>query len=1189
MFLKELEVYGFKSFAKKTKLTFRDGITGIVGPNGCGKSNLIDAVRWVLGEQNIRSIRGTQITDIIFTGNHQERPLNIAEVSILLDNSQKFFPLDWEEISIKRRIYRSGETENFINGFPCKLKDIQELFMNTGLGRNAYSIIAQGEIEMVLSVKPADRRYLFEEAAAISKYKYDKQKTIKSIEEVETNLNRIGLILSEIESNLDIFAEEAKNLQKYKSFQKEIRDLELYLIFQKYNYYKNNLLRGKKRIEFFKKNREKIITTLQEEETALNILNQELLELNKEKERHIKEEYELENQKNKAKNEHLTLEQKRDDLEKRLFSLKAENEKLHDKIKFLQQNKEDIDLKIVKILEQGEIAQQQISDLKENLEKKMKFVKAISSIRDSNKKSIQEYSKKRLFYREKEIKYHATATILEVNLRKIRNKKNLMNEQIKKLTEDRDRYQKAILESKSKIEAEDMRKVEKKIEEITNILSKLEFLIRNDHQEINLKEERKNILNRLLENSLLLKEEEEKSFIQKYYQNNPGGFCSKLIKLIDYIPAEYEKIIEITLQDKLNVFVVDNVDAQFSIFKYLPKGKAEKLKIIPLQWFDQQRNIVKKETELDIKDENIIGFANELIICKERYKKLFQALLGKILILKDKNTAFNLYQQLVGKYKITTLDGLIIELDGTICWLNSDPQDKESNIFYLEREIGHLNKEIENLKVRIKDQEFDLKENTKKYYLLLQQKENLNLRWKVKEREVKENYDNLNKIVLVLEETKSNLVNLSREEENLIEEKKEMTKKWTLYNSVSNNLEIYHKNIEENLKLVDDLILRRRESLDKMSSKISSLENCVALNQQQMNNLKEKKENFSIYINEYLSDYHSQKDLIEEYKKEIDKIKKSSELLKIQLEDLEDKIDISRKNLIRISNNIQEKMKIFELKKEEKEELQKNLEENKDDYHQEELSVVQYQEKCGIIEGEIINNYKIALQDLEYYKDKSLSQKEANQRIEILKKNILDMGKINFEAENRYQEQLIRYNTFRKSYDEIFQARTLLEKIYQEIDKLAKKRFLEVFEQVRMHFKKFFNELFHGGEAELYLDKNGDILQSGINIIAQPPHKDTRNIELLSSGERSITAIALLLSLWKVNPSPFCFFDEIDTSLDELNADRLSSLLKGEELKKSQLIIITHQKSTIEAADSLYGITMEESGISKVVSVKLNK
>lgn len=1190
MFLKELEICGFKSFAKKTKLYFRDGVTGIVGPNGCGKSNIIDAVRWVLGEQNIRSLRGVQITDIIFSGNHKNKSLNMAEVSILLDNSQKYFPLDWEEINIKRRIYRSGEVENFINGIPCKLKDIQELFMNTGLGRNAYSIIAQGEIEMVLSAKPADRRYLFEEAAAISKYKYEKQKTLKNTQEVEENLNRVYFMLSEVENNLKIYAEEAENLKKYKLYQQEIKDLELYLIAQKYHLYKNNLLKGEKKVGLLAKNRENILSILKKKEEELNAINQELNDLEKKKERCIKEKYELEAKRNEIKNKYLIKSQKKDDLKKRLFVLQLESEKIESKINILQQNNRDIDKQLNEIEKNKEEADYQFKRLKTDREKYIKFLKNISSLENNIEKNIYTCSQKKMFYHEKEIKYNTTITLLKENQKKISDKKNLINQQIKKLNQEKENCQKFLRESEEILSNNNLnlRKIQEKIKEIEYNSHQLLFHIRKDKQEVRLKEERKNILLRLLRDSLVLSEEDEATFIKQYYHFNPEGNCDRLIKFIEFIPEEYEKIIEIALRDKINIFVVDKIDHQFSIFNYLSQDKIKKIKIIPLRLFDK-KNYIKVEKDLKFKNSKIIGFADELIKCKEKYKELFHNILGKTLILKDKSIAFDLYSQFIGKYEIITLDGLLIELDGTISCFDFNTQNEKTNIFYLQRKINYLNQEIEDLQTKVKDNEFYLKENEGKYNLLLQERKHLNIILEDSKRAIRDNYVNLNKIILCLDEAKNNVKNLFLEEENLLKEKVKITKKCQLFNFVSINLEMYIKKIENNLKLIKETNSRRGKLLNEISNKLSFLEKSIALDNQECNNLKDKKENFNVYFNEYLSDLKKQKDLMEEYKQEINLIKNSEKEFKIQLKNIEGEVRTANWSLEKIQKNIYEKNKLLEINKNEEEQLLKNLEQNKDEFHREDLLKVQYQEKCKIIEEDIKNVYKINIQDLNYYTNKASSQKDANQKIDILRNNILNMGKINFEAENRYHGQLARYDNLRKKYDEIFQAKKILEKMGYEVDKLAKKRFIEVFEQARLNFKKFFTELFGGGEADLYFEERDDIFQSGINIIAHPPGKDNRNIELLSSGEKSITAMALLLSLWKVNPSPFCFFDEIDTSLDELNAERLSSLLKGEELRKSQLIIITHQKSTIEAADSLYGITMEETGVSKVVSVKLNQ
>jgi len=349
VFLKELEIFGFKSFGKKIKLSFNSGVTAIVGPNGCGKSNITDAVRWVLGEQNIRSLRGKQLTDIIFSGNHKVKPLNIAEVSLTINNSEKVLPVDWEEINIKRRIYRSGETENFINGISCRLKDIQELFMNTGLSKNTYSIVAQGEVDLILSVKPSERRYLFEEAASISKYRYEKKKTLNKIEETNYNLEKIENIISEIKNQLLILEEEAKHLNSYKICQEEIKNLELFLIYQKYNLCRTNLSKIKRNLKYYEKEKNKIIQKIKEEETAINSLSIELNNLSKEQEKYKYENYELDNRKKIIQNELNLMLQKKGDVEKRLFDLNKEAENINQKIVTVEQNKKAVILNILEI------------------------------------------------------------------------------------------------------------------------------------------------------------------------------------------------------------------------------------------------------------------------------------------------------------------------------------------------------------------------------------------------------------------------------------------------------------------------------------------------------------------------------------------------------------------------------------------------------------------------------------------------------------------------------------------------------------------------------------------------------------------------------------------------------------------------------------------------------------------------
>src|SRR4030042_5899153 len=446
VFLKELEIYGFKSFGKRIKLSFNSGITAIVGPNGCGKSNITDAVRWVLGEQNIRSLRGKQITDIIFSGNHKEKPLNLAEVSLTVNNYEKVLPLDWEEINIKRRIYRSGETESFNNGIPCKLKEIQELFMNTGLSKNTYSIIAQGEVDIILSAKPPERRYLFEEAASISKYRHEKKKTLDKIEETNNNLDKIENIISEIKNQLLILEEEAKHLNSYKICQEEIKNLELFLIYQKYNLCRTNLSKIKRNLEQYEKEKNKIIKEIKEEETAVDSLNAELNNLSKEQEKYKYDNYELDNRKKIIQSELNLMLQKKSDVEKRLYDLNKDADNITQKIVIGEQNKKAVSLNILEIDKKIKSFNKKLIYLNKGTNNISRFADSLNILEINSRKVLKIISEKELFLKEAKIRYSTTLNIININLEKIRKKRILLENQLENMVIKERDYQKIVRE-----------------------------------------------------------------------------------------------------------------------------------------------------------------------------------------------------------------------------------------------------------------------------------------------------------------------------------------------------------------------------------------------------------------------------------------------------------------------------------------------------------------------------------------------------------------------------------------------------------------------------------------------------------------------------------------------------------------------------------------------------------------------
>ncbi|MEE8564491.1 MAG: chromosome segregation protein SMC [Atribacterota bacterium] len=1187
--MKELEIYGFKSFGKKVKLSFNSGITAIVGPNGCGKSNITDAVRWVLGEQNIRSLRGKQLTDIIFSGNHEEKSLNIAEVSLTINNSEKVLPVDWEEVNIKRRIYRSGETENFINGISCRVKDIQELFMNTGLSKNTYSIVAQGEIDLILSAKPSERRCLFEEAASISKYRYEKKKTLNKIEETNNNLDKIENIISEIKNQLLILEDEAKHLNNYKICQEEIKNLELFLIYQKYNLCRINLSKIKRNLEQYEKEKNKIIKKIEEEERAINLSNIDLTNLNKEQEKYKYDNYELDNRKKLIQSELNLVLQKKSDVEKRLFDLNKESKNITQKIVISKQNKKVVSLDILDINKKLDSFNKKLIYSNNEINNISKITNSLNIIEINSMKILKKISEKELFLKEAKIRYSTTLNIININLEKIRKKRILLENQLKNMVVKESDYQKIVRENRKNKDEVHLKSNEEKINEIENILKKIQAEVEKDRHVIGLKEKRRNILKKSIKTDGKKNEQKTEIFYSKYCQKYPDNICKKIIKLIDNIPSKYEKIMEIALRESFNSIVVSDISYALNIINSLSENELDKLKIIPLDLIKDIK--ILPDDQVKIQNKNICGFASELINYSPKYQNIFKVLLGNVLIVEDIKTALDVSNKYLGKYKIISLNGMVINIDGSVdIYSNStNSVNYQENFYYLEKEIEELEKDIKALKIKIERNDNFIEKNNNIYNSLWKENQDIKRLLRENEKNVTDSINNLNKAAVSVNELKDSLKDLLIEENSILEDRKNIFGKLSIFENNYHTLSEYSKNISQSIKTINQIVTKGNNRINNLSRDINDLKNIILINKEKLINIKEKVENISKYKDEHLLDLDEKSSAIKEYNEKLDDILTRIKEYKIQINRLDNKNPSVFKKAEEIKEILQRKINLLKNLQQDKIHQQKTYESIKDKQHREEMLEVQYREKYDNIEYELNKNYNLSLEKLELYKKISGSQKEANQRIDILRDDILKMGQINFEAENRYSNQLQRYDSLCEKYNEIGEAKKSLEIMISEIDQIATERFTKTFNQVKTYFNEIFKKISSGGEGRLISNYEEDILNSGIEIIARLPGKKTQNIELLSSGEKALTAIALLLALWKANPSPFCLFDEIDTSLDDINSEKLTHILKGEDLNKSQLIIITHQKTTMEAADTLYGITMEESGISKLVSVKFEK
>ncbi|HZK11331.1 MAG TPA: hypothetical protein VFD10_03135, partial [Atribacterota bacterium] len=767
-----------------------------------------------------------------------------------------------------------------------------------------------------------------------------------------------------------------------------------------------------------------------------------------------------------------------------------------------------------------------------------------------------------------------------------RKKRIVLENQLKNMVAKEGNYRKIVRDYKKNEEDAHFKSNEEKIKEIENILKRLRTEVEKDKHTIILKEERKNILKKPIIANEKKNGQKAEIFYSRYSQKYPNDICKKLVKLIDSIPSKYKKIIEITLRESLNSIIVNNISSALNIISSLSENELDEIKLIPLDLIEKIKTL--PVDQIKFHNKNICGFANNLINYSQKHQNLFKVLLGNILIVEDIKTALDISNEYLGKYKIISLNGLVINLDGSVNTYSNSNNVQES-FYYIEKEVTELDIEIKDLKIKIEKNDNVIEKYSNTYNSLLEENNKIKGLLQENEKNAIGDIENLNKITISTNELKDNLKDVFIEENNISKDKENISKKYRFFEKNHNTIYEYDKNINQAVNMVNQIITRGNNGINNLSKEINDIKNAILLNKEKLININEKAENIAQYKDEYSIDLMEKKDIIKDYSERLNNLLLEIEEYHVQIKRLDKNNPSVFKKAEEIKEILQKKSNLLESIRQAKIQQQKRYESIKEKQHKEEILDVQYQEKYDNVEYEVNKNYRLSPEKLELYKDKSGSQKEANQKIDILRDDILKMGQINFEAENRYRNQLQRYDSLYEKYSEICQAKKSLEVIISEIDQIAIERFKKTFALVNTYFNNIFKKIFSGGEGKLIINYDKDILNSGIEIIAQPPGKKTKNIELLSSGEKALTAIGLLLALWKANPSPFCLFDEIDTSLDDTNAEKLVNILRGEDLNQSQLIVITHQKATMEAADTLYGITMEQSGISKLVSVKLEK
>ena len=1179
MYLKRIEMQGFKSFADKTILEFKPGITTVIGPNGSGKSNISDAIRWVLGEQSMKSLRGAKSEDIIFAGTQARKSLGFAEVSMVIDNNDGKLAIEYSEVTVTRKIYRSGETGYFINKVPCRLKDILELFMDTGIGKDGYSIIGQGKIDEILSNKSEDRRHIFEEAAGIVKYRTRKQETEKKLEQTKLNLLRINDILAEIEANIEPLKLQSDKAKQFLDLREELKSIEVGLFIYNINTYKEKL-------EQLVKD-EDIITSQKEAEDS----KMEVLQASKEELRQVVDDItaQIENMQNigfESSNK----------IEKINSEIGISNERIQNNTA----NKQRLETEILEVknrIEELKDEQKQKLEKKTNLtSNKEKFEKELAEKEEelaelSKKLSTKELEiegKKQIVQDNIDKKYELASEIntQDVNYENLeKRKKQLKNEIDTVISElDSTRYGKNEIskgfydiESKRNTAVEKLEKSVQakeqnmnKLKQYEEEISKLTYTQRMKqarHQFLTETEKEKEGYNKTVK-SLLVACDKDSSLNK--------GIHGVLANLIS-VEKEYETAIEMCLGQALQNVVTSTEQDAKKMIEYLRTNSLGRASFLPIS--SVQGKKLDKLTKMD----GVIGIASDLVKCKKEYEQIILSLLGRTVVVQDMDTAIALAKKDKYSFRIVTLKGDIISSSGSIS--GGSVQTKTVNILGRSREIEELEKELKKLEKQIADKTVEKEEyassigdsieQTAKLEKELQEIEIVYATEKQKMVAVEENITRLeNRLAKLKEEVTQ--TEKQKEENRLLKEQKEaeiqtLTQQIEELNKV---IEEFVLNNKDNQKYIDDLnfdITNLKISVTSFDESESSIEEMVERISQDIKNNEQSIENKNQNILEINEENAKLEQTITEYNVQIEQIKKEVTNSGTKVEELKQERTAKSEKLVNTENEIQSQFSTLESLKEQIIKLDVKKTKIEQDLQQ-------------VIES-LWNEYELTPNNTEEYQ-KPNNVATAQKQVNSLRNKIKDLGSINIDSIEEYKKTKERYDFMYEQRLDLENTASKLRKIIGDMTTTMQNQFKEKFELINKNFNEVFTELFNGGKAELILENEENILECGIDIRVQPPGKKLQNMMLLSGGEKAFTAIALLFAILKINPAPFCILDEIEAALDDVNVYRFAEYLK-KFCKQTQFLVITHRKGTMEAGDSVYGVTMEENGISKLLSIKL--
>ena len=1182
MYLKRLEMQGFKSFADKTILEFMPGITSVIGPNGSGKSNISDAIRWILGEQSMKSLRGAKTQDIIFAGTQNRKSLGFAEASLVFDNTDGALPIEFSEVTITRRIYRSGETGYYINKTACRLKDVIELFMDTGIGRDGYSIIGQGKVDEILSNKSEDRRHIFEEAAGIVKYRARKEETEKKLEQTKLNLLRINDIIIEIEGNLEPLQLQSDKAKKYLNLKEELKNIEIGLFIYNIDKYKKDL-------EALAQDEDIMKSTLNQEEGKLEkikILKEELKDeideittkieemqnIGFESQKKIEQcnsninvaEAKIQSNKEIAERNRIEI----SELQEKIASLKSDIEQKESRKSNLKENKAKFE-----------------NELKEKEEELAKLTAKLSS------KELEMEEIKKIIEKNTDRKYELQAEISkkQTNIENLEKRKNQLNQEISSQTLeiDRIRIKKEDIAREFNETESNRNNILKKIEEIrkqkneiTTKIKEFEIQIANLTNEMRMKTSRYNFL--------VETEKEKEGYIKSVKsllidcekaKELGKGMHGVLANIID-VPKEYQTAIEMCLGASLQNIVTETEEDAKKLIEHLRVNNLGRASFLPITSVKG-----KKLDNIKGKKDGVIGIACDLIKFDKKYEQIVLNLLGRTVIVDNMQNAIKLSKENNYSFRIITLEGDVINPSGAIT--GGSVAKKTVNILGRSKEIEELSKEINDIKTKISKLEKSKEEYEDSSENVLEEAEHLERQLQ----EIEISYATEKQRVESIDEniqTIRDRINKQKEEVLKSEEnKKELLNSKELDEQEMSKIS---KENEEKQSIIDEFANSNKDSqtyIDNLNEDITDLKISVSSFNESEMSIQEMSEMINKEIETHTKNVEIKKAQIEKDEKENIELEKQIEETKMQIEEIKSQVSNSGENIEKLKKDRVSKNEKLTKKEDEQTDEFKVIEDLKAQVTKLEVKKSKIEEDITEIINKMWEEYELTPNNAGNYpmpENVQLTQRKVNN----LRTDIRELGSVNVDSIEEYKNLKQRYDFMCEQRLDLESTMAKLNKVIAEMLDVMKTQFKEKFEIINKNFGEVFKELFGGGMAEVSLTDENNILESGIEINAQPPGKKLQSMLLLSGGERAFTAIALLFAILKINPAPFCVLDEIEAALDDVNVYRYAEYLK-KFAKDTQFLVITHRKGTMEAADTIYGVTMEEKGISKLLSMKLKE